>query len=310
VRRLHRAVHIKHLFSRLLSCIYGVSHDGCWPPLTLSQMPKTAKVSAKVFLKEINKSKVLESVTDQSLAQQVRRKLAPIKPLRNAWHFARALRGEMQWRTYDQASYAKYIVANPDPWGYGTWASGFTEQKFQVAFEMLSELGRNFDRALEIGCAQGGMTERLAPLCKELLAVDFVPVALDRARERCNATNISFTRWDLKVDPVPGQFDLIVITDVLGSFGGRRDVRSAIHKLVAALTPGGHVLFGDFVGDRVTQRIHDSWLGRLLLFRPGKIHRMFAAHPALVPLAHRNTGWHLLVLLRKRAAPDGKSIIP
>jgi 2-polyprenyl-3-methyl-5-hydroxy-6-metoxy-1,4-benzoquinol methylase len=151
--------------------------------------PKTAKE-----FEETDKSKdivVFEPVTDQSLAQQVRRNLASIKPLRNTWHLARALRAEMHWRTYDQASYAKYIAANPDPWGYSSSASELTEQKFQAAIEMLSELGRNFDRALEIGCAQGRMTERLAPLCKELLAVDFVPVALERARARCHASNIS-----------------------------------------------------------------------------------------------------------------------
>jgi SAM-dependent methyltransferase len=212
------------------------------------------------------------------------------------------LRGELQWRTYDQASYDKYITANPDPWSYSGWASALTERKFQVAIEMLSELGRNFDRALEIGCAQGGMTERLAPICKELLAVDFVPVAVERARARCHGSNISFRRWDLKVDPVPGQFDLIVITDVLGSFGGRRDVRRARDKLVTALTPGGCLLYGDYVGDHLTQRIHDSWFGRLLLFRPGKILRVVAAHPALVQVARRNTGRHLLALLQNRAA--------
>jgi SAM-dependent methyltransferase len=235
--------------------------------------------------------------------QQVRRSLASIEPLRNAWHFATALRGEMYWRTYDQASYAKYIAAHPDPWGYSSgWASALTERKFQVAIEMLSELGRNFDRALEIGCAQGGMTERLAPLCKELLAVDFVPVALERARARCHGSNISFTRWDLKVDPVPGQFDLIVITDVLGAFGGRRDVRRARDKLVAALTPRGYLLYGDFIGDTLTQRIHDSWPGRLVLFRPGRILGIFSAHPALVQVARRNTEMHLLTLFQKRAA--------
>jgi SAM-dependent methyltransferase len=252
---------------------------------------------------------VFESVGDQSLAQQIRRTLASIKPLRTAWHLARALRGEMQWRAYDQASYAKYIAANPDPWGYSSWSSELTEQKFQAAVEMLSDLGRNFDRALEIGCAQGGMTERLAPLCKELLAVDFVPVALERAQARCHQSHISFARWDLKVDPVPGQFDLIVISDVLGSFGGRADVRGARDKLVAALTPGGHLLYGDFVGDRATQRIHDSGLVRLLLFRPAKILLMFATHPALVQIATRNTGWHLLALFQKRAATNGRSVI-
>ena len=132
------------------------------------------------------------AVSRQSLAQRVHRGLASIKTLRDAWHFAVALRRETQWRTYDQASYSKYIAANPDPWGYSSWASGFTEQKIQTAIEMVSEFGRNFERALEIGCAQGAMTERLAPLCKELLAVDFVPVALERARARCRGSNVSF----------------------------------------------------------------------------------------------------------------------
>jgi SAM-dependent methyltransferase len=239
--------------------------------------------------------------------RQVRRALASIKPLRNAWHFTIALRGQTQWRTYDQASYAKYIAANPDPWGYGSWASGLTEQKIQMAIDMVSKLGRNFERALEIGCAQGAMTELLAPLCKQLLAVDFVPVALERARARCRGTNVSFARWDLASDPVPGQFDLIVVTDVLGSFGGRRDVRRARDKLVTALTPGGYLLYGDFIGDSLAQRIHDSWLGRLLLFRPGKILGIFAAHPALVQVSRRNTEMHLLALFQKRAATDSAS---
>ena len=55
-----------------------------------------------------------------------------------------------------------------------------------------------------------------------------------------------------------GQFDLIVITDVLASFGGRRDVRRASEKLVTALAPGGYLLYGDWVGDRITQSIQNS----------------------------------------------------
>jgi SAM-dependent methyltransferase len=236
--------------------------------------------------------------------QRVRRYLASIEPLRNAWHSAKALRGETQWRTYRQTDYAEYIAACADPWGYTTWTSAFTEQKFQAAIEMLSELGCSFERSLEIGCAQGAMTERLAPLCKELLAVDYVPVALERARARCRGDAVSFARWDLKADPVPGQFDLIVITDVLASFGGRRDVRRASEKLVNALAPGGYLLYGDWVGDRITQSIQNSRVGRLLLFRPGKILRVIAAHPALVQVARQNTERHLMALLQKRAARD------
>jgi SAM-dependent methyltransferase len=277
-----------------------------WDSSGESRLSTNAKIAATEKWNDF----LMGSVSHQSLAKQVRRNLASIKPLRNAWHLAIALRRETQWRTYDQASYAKYIGANPDPWGYSTWASGLTEQKIRMAIDMVSKLGRNFERALEIGCAQGAMTERLALLCKELLAVDFVPVALERARARCLGNNISFARWGLASDPVPGQFDLIVVTDVLGSFGGRRDVRRARDKLVTALTPGGYLLYGDFIGDSLAQRIHDSWLGRLLLFRPGKILGILAAHPVLVQVSRRNTEMHLLALLQKRLATDHRCPLP
>lgn len=212
--------------------------------------------------------------------------------------FARALYAERHWRTYDQASYAKYISANSDPWGYGTWSSEITEQKIRMELELLAQF--NFERGLEIGCAQGLMTAHLAPLCNSLLAVDFVPVALVRARTHCSSPNVTFAQWDLATDPVPGRFDLIVVTDVLGCFGGRRAVRQAIDKLVKALTPKGYLLYGDVVGDLLTRRIQRSWLGRLLLFRPGKICDIFSAHSTLVPITYRYTDHHLVALFQKR----------
>src|SRR5215469_16523283 len=78
--------------------------------------------------------------------QQVRRYLASIEPLRNAWHFAIALRGEMYWRTYSQSQFAEYITKHGDDlWGYSTYAAAYNEQRFTAAIEMLSELDRNFE---------------------------------------------------------------------------------------------------------------------------------------------------------------------
>jgi hypothetical protein len=89
------------------------------------------------------------------------------------------------------------------------------------------------------------MTAQLAQICERFFAVDFIPLALERARVRCQEfSNISFSKWDLKSDPAPGTFDLIVITDVLGSLGGRRDIRHARDKVVSALAAGGYLLYG------------------------------------------------------------------
>jgi hypothetical protein len=145
------------------------------------------------------------------------------------------------------------------------------------------------------------MTVRLAPICGQLSAVDFIPLAIERASARCQEfSNISFIKWDLKADPVPGTFDLIVITDVFNNFGGQRDICRARDKLVSALAPEGHLLYGDYLGELTNRRIHESWFGRLLFIRPRKVIRLFAAHPALAEVARRETTMHVLVLFRKR----------
>jgi cyclopropane fatty-acyl-phospholipid synthase-like methyltransferase len=55
------------------------------------------------------------------------------------------------------------------------------------------------DRLLEIGCASGEHTLRLAGLCKEVVGVDLAAAAIERARERATAagvSNVTFFRLD------------------------------------------------------------------------------------------------------------------
>lgn len=235
------------------------------------------------------------------LGREVRCRLASIRALRSAWHLARALRNELRWRPVTESKYARCFTVRADPWDYEV--TPFTLEKFQAAIEMLDGVrgGIRFQRAWEIGCAEGAITVRLAQICEHLTAVDFIPLALERARVRCQEfDHISFTKWDLEADQAPGRFDLIVITDVLGSLGGRRAIRRARDKVASALAPGGYLLYGDFLGDLDSRRIHDSWLGRQLLLRPRNILRLIAAHPALAEVARRETEMHLLVLFRNR----------
>jgi SAM-dependent methyltransferase len=231
-----------------------------------------------------------------------RRKLASISMFRSAWHWTEALRRERQWRKYGRNSYASYFAVCADPWGYER-AGSSVQEKFKAAVELLNAArgDTRFEHAWEIGCAQGAMTAKLAPLCGHLLAVDYVPLALERASVRCKELgNVSLAEWDLKQDRVPGTFDLIVITDVLGSLpGGWQDIRRARDKLVDALAPRGYLFYGDVIGDSYTRRIHNSWLGRRVLMRPPKILRLIGNHPALTEVTRRETTTHLLVLFRK-----------
>jgi protein-L-isoaspartate O-methyltransferase len=237
----------------------------------------------------------------RTAVQQMRRKLASISALRRARNFAFTLQDELRRRPITQSRYAEIYTTRTDPWNYEVTAFEF--EKFQGAIELL-DVARNdacFTRAWEIGCAEGALTAQLAQICERLSAVDFIPLALERARVRCQQfSNISFSKWDLKSDPVLGPFDLIVIMDVLGSFGGRRAIRRARDKVVSALAPGGYLLYGDCLGELHRRRIQDSWWGRLLLRGPRNIHRFVATHPALVEVGRRETTNHLLALFRNR----------
>lgn len=231
--------------------------------------------------------------------KNLRRRLASIERLRNFWYLAITLRDVLQWRPVTQSGYAQIFTDRTDPFGYEL--KPFESEKFQAALEFLARVHNDarFERAWEIGCAEGVFTVRLAPICERLFSVDYVPLALERARARCRRfSNVSFMTWDLKTDPAPGSYDLIVIMDVLGSLGGRDDICRARDKVAAALAPGGHLLYSDCLGDLYRRRIENSWWARLLLRGPRNVHRLVAAHPALVEVARRETSMHLLALFR------------
>jgi cyclopropane fatty-acyl-phospholipid synthase-like methyltransferase len=53
------------------------------------------------------------------------------------------------------------------------------------------------DRILEIGCAAGEHTVRLAPLVKEVVGIDAAPEAIHRARERALHDNVANATFDI-----------------------------------------------------------------------------------------------------------------
>jgi peptidoglycan/xylan/chitin deacetylase (PgdA/CDA1 family)/SAM-dependent methyltransferase len=127
------------------------------------------------------------------------------------------------------------FFALPDPWGYeGDYETVKREQT--LAFLP----GKVIPDALEIACAEGHFTLRLAPRVGQLTAVDISTRALARARARCRGHhNVTFRRLDLNTDDIPGPFDLIVCSEVLYFV---RDLTGVISRIAAQLRPGGFLL--------------------------------------------------------------------
>lgn len=127
------------------------------------------------------------------------------------------------------------FFAMPDPWGYST--------RYEVVKRghtlSVIPLGGS-ERALELACAEGHFTTLLARRVGTLVASDISAVALERAARRCHEkNNIAFLQLDMVRDPIPGQFDLIVCSEVLYYLGTVERLQALMQKLVEALAPGG-----------------------------------------------------------------------
>jgi O-antigen/teichoic acid export membrane protein len=196
--------------------------------------------------------------------------------------------------------FERTFAAGRDPWNYGT-----TEQRERIDSAMreldavLAETTRGtFDRAVELGCAEGSVTELLAPRCRRLVATDLSSLALARCRERCAARpDIEYQQADVARAATWGPYDLVVAMDVLECIRSPRQLRRARSAIVAMLDPGGHLLI-------TTTRQHPvpetAWWGRWLPIG-ARINEFVGRHPRLQTVRSASTATHAISLYVRTA---------
>lgn len=124
-----------------------------------------------------------------------------------------------------------------DPWDYES--SPYEQTKYR---RTLAALPEQTGRTLELGCSIGVFTAMLAPRCDSLLAVDFSPTALARARRRlAEVENVELSRRFLPEQTPGGPFETIVAAEILYYWSAEL-VREGLARLEAALAPGGTLL--------------------------------------------------------------------
>lgn len=125
-----------------------------------------------------------------------------------------------------------------DPWGFET--SEYERRKYERTLEVLK--GRRYRRALEVGASIGVFTEKLAPLCDELLGVDVSEKAIAVARERLAAyPHVRIELRELPEEMPEGRFDLIVASEVL-YYLPRGVMLETLRRFENSLAPGGSLL--------------------------------------------------------------------
>lgn len=142
------------------------------------------------------------------------------------------------------AHFDALYARNPDPWALAT--SPYEVEKYAATVAALG--GRHFASAIEIGCAIGTLTERLAPHCTALLGVDFAAAPLVDARARCAAwPGVAFARLTVPETWPAGTFDLIMLSEVL-YFLCAADIARLGARVAGCLRPGGMVVLVNWLG--------------------------------------------------------------
>ena len=172
--------------------------------------------------------------------------------------------------TLDPAYFTERYAASPDP--YGLADRWYEARKYALTVALLPR--QRYGAAFEPGCSIGVLTAKLAPRCETLLACDAIGSAVASAQARtANLPGVRVERRAIPGDWPPGEFDLIVFSEILYYFGDA-DLDQVLRLGTGALRPDGQLLA---VHWRHPAPRHP---------RTGDgVHQALAGHPALTLLA-------------------------
>lgn len=163
-----------------------------------------------------------------------------LQGLRLLWH---------RWATRRKMD--RVFGRGEDPYGYGH--RPYERGRLEAMERLLSggppgQAAGPWRSALEVGCAEGAFTRRLARLASQVTALELSSVALHRARSSlAGEGRVAFAEADVRLwsPPAGAAFDAVVVGDVLYYLDKRgvRDQFEAVFGRIAGwLEPGGRLL--------------------------------------------------------------------
>jgi len=179
--------------------------------------------------------------------------------------------------------FERLYAADDDPWSFAT--SPYELGKYE---DTVAALGPRYARGLEIGCSVGVLTQRLAPRCDALLAVDVSERALAAARTRCaTCAQVDFARVRVPQDFPAGPFDLVVVSEV-AYYWSDADLALARDRIASSLAPGGELVLVHFL-PKVDDYVRDG----------DAVHRFFLADERFAHVHGHRAERYRLDLLRR-----------
>lgn len=168
-------------------------------------------------------------------------------------------------------------LENPDPWNFTH--SAYEQSRYQAVMNALPRPA--YQSAFEPGCSVGELTARLGKVCGHVLATDVAPAAVAGARRRCaDLSHVRIECADITTDVPPGQFDLIVFSEIGYYFSASTLVR-IVGSIARQLRVGGDFVAVHWLGESPDHALHgDAVHAQLhaalpLLWRHGERHSGF-----------------------------------
>ena len=150
----------------------------------------------------------------------------------------------MTARSLEPGYFDGLYAANPDPWRMET--SPYEAAKYRATLAALPR--PRYAHAVEIGCAVGVLTERLAARCEDLLGLDVAKAALDRAAARCWGLPVRFELSELPDRAPAGRFDLIMLSEVIYYFDAAGVVQLA-ERVAEMAAPDADIMLVHWLGE-------------------------------------------------------------
>lgn len=154
---------------------------------------------------------------------------------------------------------AKY-QQDPDPWNFST--DRYEGSRYKAILAALSH--QTYENGFEPGCSIGVLTERLAGICKRVVAIDFSPTAIQQAKIRCaHLPNV-----DLRCDSLPAGIpgtpcDLVVLSEI-GYYFSPDDLMKVASTIIARMPARSTLLASHWLGESADHIMHGDQVHDIL----------------------------------------------
>lgn len=189
-------------------------------------------------------------------------------------------------RSLDATYFEDLYRADPDPWKFET--SPYEAQKYADTLAVIGD--EPVERAFEMGCSIGVLTQQLAGKCGRLIATELSERALRQARRRCaGERNIDFILARRMTDGIDGDFDLMLLSEVV-YYWDDRDLSDVASAVAAHLRGRGRLMLVHWLGQTDYPRSADDAVAALF--------RLIGDRFAIV-LEHRTAHYRMDVWRRR-----------